>query len=120
MVPARIEALSPARLRPLVQGVAAGAEIEDGRVEQNIQADAAAYGGYILAVCEEVGVKAVRGRYDTGDPYGTCPDVFWVEGRADEAARHLAGVVREDMKRLRKACRTICGRRRSGTRGTDG
>jgi len=95
-----IGALAPPRLGSLVKTVAGGAEISDAEVGRDFEADTTAFRQYIIDVCQDVGVEVQIAQYDSGDPYGTCPFVFWTAD-AEAAARLMATAVADDANRLK-------------------
>ena len=96
----QIDSLPPARLRSLLQTVAAGITGDDEDQCRSIQADSTAYGRYIQDVCSAAGIAVQRTHYDTGDPFGTSPHAFWAED-ASRAARDLARAVQSDTECLK-------------------
>jgi len=101
----RIASITPVRIRRLVRTVARGAHTAGTDVDRSLHADMEGFGQYIVAACSGAKVEVRRTQYDTGDPFGTSPYVFWAAD-AVKAATEMARLLAKDVDRL-KALRKL-------------
>jgi len=102
----RITSMNPARLRRLVGTVAEGAHFAGRDADRSFRSDMEGFGQYVVDACSAARVEVRRTHYDSGDPFGTSPYLFWAAD-ALKAATEMARLVAEDVGRLNVTARRI-------------